>query len=133
MTHDAAHAIAVALSSATSLIAAAAPQVPMGDEQVIAVSIGAGLIGGLVSTLASDLALSNRELSKRMLASGMAAPAIVAGAITLWVPVPTLFVVFALSGIAGLIAWPISQVLPKLAPSLLKDVLKKWLAGGNEK
>ena len=129
MTHDAAHAAAWLVSSAYGLTLAAAPQVPMSDERVLVVSIGAGLIGGLVSLLIDDVQLSKRELAKRMLASGMASGAMVAGVIVFYVPEPRLLQVGGLALTAGIIAWPISQLLPKLAPSVLKNALKGWLKG----
>lgn len=127
MTHDIAHAIGYALWSATGLLIAGAPQVPMSDEMVLGVSIGAGLIGGIVSTLIADGAITARELLKRMIASGMASGAMVAGVIIYTMPEPRLLAVGGLALGAGIVAWPVSQTLPKLAPSILRDGLRKWL------
>ena len=109
---------------------AVAPQVPMSDSQVLVVSIGAGLVGGILSALISDGVLTAREVIKRMIASGMAAGAMVAGAIIYAIPEPRLLTVWGLALTAGLVAWPISQLLPKLAPAVLRDGLNKWLGRG---
>jgi len=129
MSHDVANALAWLTTSAYGVTIAAAPQVPMGDAQVLAVSIGSGLIGGLVSALVADVVLTPRELAKRMLASGMASGAMVAVAIVYTVSEPRLLLVAGMAMSAGLVAWPVSQMLPKLAPSILRDAIKKWLGG----
>jgi len=136
MSSEAAHAFAWIISTAYGLTIAASPQVPMSDEKVLIASIGAGLIGGLVSALIDDAPLTKRKLGARMLASGMASGAMVAGAIIYWVPEPRFLAVGGLALFAGIIAWPISQVLPKLAPSVLRDTLKGWAKtwiGGRDK
>lgn len=127
MTHDAAHAIAWIISSAYGVTVVASPQVPMSDERVLVVSIGAGMIGGLVAALLGDSPLTKRKLGAMMLSSGMASGAMVAGAIIYWVPEPRLLAVGGLALTAGIIAWPISQLLPRLAPSVLRDALKSWV------
>jgi len=136
MTHDAAHVMALILSSGYAFTVAASPQVPMSDERVLVVSIGAGMIGGLVAALLGDSPLTKRKLGAMMLSSGMASGAMVAGAIIYLVPEPRLLAVGGLALTAGIIAWPISQLLPKLAPSVLRDTLKSWAKtwiGGSDK
>lgn len=130
MTHDAAHALGWMMTSTYGVTIALAPQVPMTDLQVLSVSVGAGVIGGIGAALLSDDALTIRSVVKRMLASGMASGAMVAGAIIHFVPEPRLLAVGGLAMTAGLIAWPVSQALPKMAPALLRDAIKKWLGGG---
>lgn len=136
MTHDAAHAMALILSSGYALVVAASPQVPMSDGRVLVVSIGAGMIGGLVAALLGDTTLTKKKIGAMMLSSGMASGAMVAGAIIYWVPEPRLLAVGGMALFAGIIAWPISQLLPKLAPSVLRDTLKGWVKtwiGGSDK
>jgi hypothetical protein len=97
---------------------------PLSDEQMLGVSIGAGLFGGLVATLQQGQQLSIRELGLRSVASAMSAPAIVA--VMLWQLelTPRLFGVVAVAGVAGLIAWPMAQMVPKMVPKLVRE----WLA-----
>lgn len=130
MAHDQT-TIGLLLAGAALTQAAAAPQVPMSDQQVVVVAVSSGLIGGVVSTLMAEVALANwREFIKRGLASGMIAPAIVAAAILYVLPAPTLLLVVAASGVAGLVAWPCAQLLPKLAPEALRNGIKRWLSAG---
>lgn len=127
MTHEAGHAAAWIISTAYAVTVVASPQVPMSDERVLVVSIGAGLIGGLVSALLSDAPLTKRKLGAMMLSSGMASGAMVAGAIIYFVPEPRLLAVGGLALTSGMISWPISQWLPKIAPSVMRDALKGFL------
>ena len=34
------------------------------------------------------------------------------------------------SGIVGIVAYPIATVLPKMAPAAVRDAIKKWIGGG---
>ncbi len=128
IAHDAMNAASALALSAYATTVASAPQVPMDDVQVVIVSLSAGLIGGLIATLSSEATVTKRDLAKRMLASGMAAPGIVLLALVYYVPEPTLLKVVAISGVAGLVAWPVAESLPKLVPSALKTLLKRWFA-----
>ena len=128
MAHDS--ALAALLSGALLLQAAAAPQVAMSDAQVLGVSVGCGLIGGVISTLADATRDTHwSEWVKRAMASGMVAPALVVVAILQLFPERTLLLVTASAGVAGLVAWPVSQLLPKLAPGAIRDALKGWIGG----
>lgn len=102
----------------------------MSDAQVLGVSVGAGLMGGVISTLAEATRETHwSEWVKRAAASGMVAPAIVVVAILNLLPDRTLLVVTATAGVAGLVAWPVSQLLPRLAPAALRDALKGFIGG----
>lgn len=127
MAHDTGHVLGALIALSYTTTAAMAPQVPMSDEQVVGISIGAGLIGGLVYTLVADGAMTARDLGKRSLASAMSAPAIVAVLLYKLQVEPRLFGVVAVAGIAGLSAWPLAQAIPKLAPQVFRDWLRKVL------
>lgn len=127
-------------SSAVYLIAAAAAaqvvaqptEVPLGDLQLLAVTIGAGLMGGLVATLNAPEELSLRHLAKRCIASGMVAPALVAG-VLLWSEAhPTLFQAVATSCISGMVAWPCWEISQPLMRKLLPAAARKWIGGGDD-
>ncbi len=125
MTHDAGHISTVLMALAYTTTVAILPQGPLSDEQMLGVSIGAGLFGGLVATLQQGQQLSIRELGLRSVASAMSAPAIVA--VILWQLelTPRLFGVVAVAGIAGLVAWPLAQMVPKLVPKLVREWLSR--------
>ena len=126
MSHDGG-AILGATVIAYAATVAAAPQVPLSDIQMVAISISAGLFGGVLMTVIEDADISKRGLIKRMLASAMAAPALLLAALEWSHREPYLLAVVAISGVAGLVAWPIATMLPKLAPKALKRVLKNWI------
>jgi hypothetical protein len=118
------------ITSAYGATLAVAPQVPLTDVQVLGVGIGAGIVGGIGSALIGDGSLTVRLVVSRMLASGMASGAMVAAYVIYVVPEPRLLAVGLAAMFAGLIAWPVSQALPRMVPSLMRDALKKWLGGG---
>ena len=124
MSHDAGNLSMALMALAYTTTVAVLPQGPLSDEQMLGVSIGAGLFGGLVATLQQGQQLSIRELGLRSVASAMSAPAIVA--VMLWQLelTPRLFGVVAVAGVAGLIAWPMAQMVPKMVPKLVRE----WLA-----
>lgn len=130
MTSDAAHLIAYTIAASATLVAVAAPQGPLGDLQIIAISSGLGMAGGLFGALISDESLTPRNLSKRILASGIVAPALVTLAMMQLDADYRLLHVVGTSGVVGIIAYPIATTLPKLAPTALRDLVKKWLGGG---
>jgi hypothetical protein len=117
------------MAAAYATTVAVAPQGPLSDLQVISIAVGTGMMGGLVGALISDESLSMRVLARRILASGLIAPALVAVAMLQIGNDYRLLHVVAASGSVGLIAYPVAITLPKLAPSALKDVVKKWLGG----
>ena len=69
-------------------------------------------------------------LSKRILASGLIAPALVVLAMLQMDTEHRLLHVFAASGGVGLVAYPVATTLPKLAPAAIRDAIKKWIGGG---
>ena len=129
MTHDAGHALGWMMTSAYGATLVIAPQVPLTDIQVLGVGIGAGIVGGIGSALIGDGTLTVRLVVSRMLASGMASGAMVAAYVIYWVPEPRLLAVGLAAMTAGLVAWPVSQALPKMVPALMRDALKRWLGG----
>ena len=130
MTHDAGQTLGLLVTSAYGVTIAVAPQVPLTDLQVLLVGVGAGIVGGIGSALIGDGTLTLRLVVSRMLASGMASGAMVAAYVIYWVPEPRLLAVGLAAMTAGLIAWPVSQAVPRMVPSLMRDALKKWLGGG---
>lgn len=125
MTHDAAHAAALILSGATVVTAVVAPQVPLSDVQILVLSVACGAIGGVVATLMSEDVITLRGMAMRGLASVLVAPGIVAVALIQSGLEPRLLTVAAAAGIAGMCAWPVAQLLPKLAPAKLRE----WFGG----
>ena len=118
------------MATAYATTVAVAPQGPLSDLQVISIAVGTGMMGGLVGALISDESLGWRVLSKRILASGLIAPALVALAMLQIGGDHRLLHVVAASGGVGLIAYPVAITLPKLAPTALRDAVKKWIGGG---
>jgi hypothetical protein len=125
VAHDAGHISTAILALAYTTTVAVAPQGPLSDEQMLGVSIGAGLVGGLVATLSPGNQLSLRELGLRSLASAMSAPAIVAAMLWHLELTPRLFGVVAVAGVAGLLAWPLAQLVPKMVPKLVREWLTR--------
>lgn len=122
-------AIAVVLAMATTTAAAAAPQVPMSEIQVLIVSAGFGLFGGVVATLIEAGTIQARNLFLRMLASMMMAVSMVGGYFT-WTEAQTTYLsVFALSGVSGMSAWHVTLAIPKLVPVVIKEALKRASGG----
>lgn len=124
-------AVGILIAASLAVTAAAAPQGPLSDLQIISIAVGTGMMGGLVGALISDEALSPRVLSKRILASGLIAPMLVVIAMLQVGTDHRLLHVVAASGGVGLIAYPVAITLPKLAPSVLRDTMKKWIGGGS--
>jgi hypothetical protein len=130
MSSEAAHIIAYTITASTLVVTAAAPQGPLSDLQIILISSGLGMAGGLVGALISDEALIPRNLIKRILASGIVAPALVTLAMMQIEADYRLLHVVATAGIVGVVAYPIATVLPKMAPAAIRDLIKKWIGGG---
>ena len=125
MTNDAAHAAGAVLWAAAAVTAAAAPQAPLSDLQILIISVACGAIGGVVATLMSEDVITLRSMAMRGLASVLVAPGIVAAALIHFGAEPRLLVVSAAAGVAGMCAWPIAQLLPRLAPAKLRE----WMGG----
>ena len=128
MSQDA--AIGILIGASLTVTAAAAPQGPLSDVQIIIIAVGTGMMGGLVGALISDEVLGWRVLAKRILASGLIAPALVVLAMLQMDTDHRLLHVFAASGGVGLIAYPVATTLPKMAPAAIRDAIKKWIGGG---
>lgn len=122
-----------ALIAATALAQVASQPVgPLSDIQMLSVAVGSGLVGGFVATLMADEEISRRGLAKRMLASGMIAPALTLLAL-MWLGAhPTWLVVAAVSGPAGLFAWPIWELAPGLVRKYLPKAVEKRLGGDGD-
>lgn len=131
MSHDGPHLLGAIAAAAYVTTVAGAPQIPMSDEQVLVTAIGSGLMGGLVSALMADGDLTRRVIATRMLACGMVSPSLVAAGIVYAIPSPSMLMVGALSGVAGMVAWPVATILPKLAPQALRKWFKSWIGGGD--
>lgn len=123
MTHDAAHFTAVLLAGAAVSTAAASPQVPLTETQILIISMSFGAMGGVLATLMSDELITVRGMLMRAFASIMAAPGIVWLLLLHYNPEPTILAIFAVSGFSGLAAWPIASAIPNIAPSKLKELL----------
>lgn len=130
MTLDAAHVIAYTIAASAMLVTVSVPHAPVSDLQIIGISAGLGMAGGLVGALIGDEALTPRNLIKRILASGIVAPALVTIAMMQAGVEFRLLHVVGTAGIVGVVAYPVATTLPKLAPTALRDAVKKWLGGG---
>jgi hypothetical protein len=130
MSSEAAHVIAYTIAASTVLVTVAAPQGPLSDLQIIAISAGLGMAGGLVGALIGDEVMSPRNLAKRVLASGIVAPALVTLTLLQLEVESRLLHVVGVSGVVGIVAYPIATVLPKMAPAAIRDAIKKWIGGG---
>lgn len=126
MSQDGA-AVGILMAAAWATTAAAAPQVPLSDLQIVAISVGTGMMGGLVGALISDEALSPRVLAKRILASGLIAPALVVLAMLQLGTDHRMLHVVAAAGGVGLIAYPVATTLPKLAPTALREAFRRFM------
>jgi hypothetical protein len=120
MSHDAAHAAALVIAGAAAILAAAPPQAPLGDGQVLAIAVACGAIGGVVATLMAEDAISVRGMLMRGLASILIAPGIVTGGIIYTDREPTLMIVASAAGVAGMLAWPVAQQSQKVAQMAVK-------------
>lgn len=112
-----------------SLVATGLTPHPLTELQVLLVSFGAGVLGGLTHALIEDVDWHWREYAKRMLASGLVAPGLVALAIIHVLPTSGLLHVVSASGIAGLAAFPVAKQIPKLAPKALREWWSKVFGG----
>ncbi len=130
MSSEAAHVIAYTVAASTLMVTVAAPQGPLSDLQIIAISSGLGMAGGLVGALISDESLNPRNLIKRILASGIVAPALVTLSLLQLEVEHRLLHVVATAGVVGIVAYPVATTLPKMAPTAIRDLIKKWLGGG---
>lgn len=117
----------VALMQVTQTVANLPP--PLTEFQIVVFAIVAGFMGGLVASLSEDSKLTKKELLRRVLSSGMVAPAIVVSIIIYSKVAITLLPVVAISGVGGLIAWPIASGLPKLAFGAFRSWLSSKLPG----
>lgn len=119
------------MASGGLLITGASSQTHLSELQVIAVASGAGLAGGFVHALLDNVDWHWREYGKRILASGMVAPAVVLGLLVwgLKLETFTLLPVVAAAGPAGIVSYPIAQLLPKLAPRALRDWFERNFGG----
>lgn len=109
----------IGIAAAAQVVAQPAG-LPLTDVQLLAVTVGSGLMGGLGATLSALGEISIRHLAKRCIASGMVAPAIVAGFLFWRDLQPTLFQLWAISLVAGMAAWPGWALAKMLAPEWLK-------------
>ena len=119
------------LVAAGGLLALGSSPTLLSEAQVLAIASGAGLAGGFVHAMFDDVDWHWREYAKRILASGMVAPAIVV-AILVWglkLPHYSLLPVAAASGPAGIVAYPIARMLPRMAPKALRDWIERTWGG----
>lgn len=127
MLHDGGQfATWVAVLAYVTLGAATGDEV-LGGEATVAVAASAGLMGGFLSTLWGVGAIRVRDLTSRMIASGMVSPALVIGSIYLLKVPQTVALVLCCSGIAGLAAYPIAQIIPKMSVKWFKELIKRVL------
>lgn len=132
MSAETSTAAAMIAAAATAQVVAQPANVPLGEIQLLAVTIGAGLMGGLVATLNAPEEISLRHLAKRCVAAGMVAPALVAGALFWSETTPTLFQAVAASCISGMVAWPVWEMTPPLLRKLLPAAARKWIGGADD-
>ena len=130
MSHDGA-VVGALVAVAWATTAAAAPQVPLSDLQIILIAVGTGMMGGLVGALIADEPLSPRVLAKRILASALVAPALVVIAMMQIGTDHRMLHVVAAAGGVGLIAYPVATTVPRMVPSALREAIKRWIGGGN--
>lgn len=122
------------LKLAGTLLLAASTTAALSDEQTLVWALSAGVCGGVVAALVGEARLTTRGILLRVIASTLAAPAILLGMVALlrWRGVAvemTLAPVAALSGIAGLSAWPLcnmaSEWVQKSGSGALRALIKR--------
>ena len=125
MAHGVSDAVQLGtLATGTALVSAGLTPHILTELQVLLVAWGCGILGGLVHALIEEIDWHWKEYAKRMLASGLVAPSLVAVAILYVLPSPSLLHVVSAAGPAGIAAYPLARLIPKLAPK----ALKKWWA-----
>ena len=127
MSHDGGQLAAWVAIAAYGTLGAATGDEVLGGTETVAVAASAGLMGGFLSTLWGVGAIRVRDLTSRMIASGMVSPALVIGSIYLLKAPQTVALVLCASGIAGLAAYPIAQVIPKMSVKWFKELILRML------
>lgn len=128
------------LIAAAAAFAVAAGSQPLSHEAALGISAAMGVVGGTVSALAmaGDASLSARRVAVCVLTTAMVAPMIVFTTLdTLHDGSRHLIPVVTTSGVAGLIAWPVtdktmrafSTVSPQKFGRWLVDTLRKVIGG----
>lgn len=120
MSHDAAHAAALVLAGAVTILAATPPQGVLSEVQTLAIAVACGAIGGVVATLMAEDVISIRGMLMRGLASILVAPSLVTSGILYTDYSPTLMVVASVSGVSGMLAWPVAQQSQKVVQAATK-------------
>lgn len=138
MTHDAT-AIGLLLAVAAGVVTTG--DTPLAAEAALGISAAMGVVGGTVSALvmAGDASISVRRVAVCVLTTAMVAPMLVFTALDALhdgsrhvIPVVTT------SGVAGLIAWPVTDkamrafaaVSPREFGAWLLDILRKVIGRG---
>ncbi len=105
--------------------AAATPQVPLEEWQVIAIAIGAGCVGAIAETL-RESGLKPAAIIMRIITCSFFCLAM-AGGLLIWIktPLTALPVAVTCCGV-GLFAWPLSEKARTHVPRLFGDTLQKW-------
>lgn len=104
--------------------AAATPQVPLEEWQVIAIAIGAGCVGGIAESLRS-LDLGWHEILLRLIACSMFSLFAVGVILHMWLNIHlTMLPVSVVSCGVGLFAWPMAEKTREATP----EFVKKWLS-----
>lgn len=127
MLHDGGQFATWAAVAAYVTLGAATGDEVLGGLATVCVAASAGLMGGFLSTLWGVGAIRIRDLTSRMIASGMVSPGLVVGTIYIADVQQTVAIVLCASGIAGLAAYPIAQVIPKMSVKWFKELIKRVL------
>lgn len=127
MSHDGGIVAAWVAYAAYGALGAAAGDEVLGGLATVCVAASAGLMGGFLSTLWGVGAIRIRDLTSRMIASGMVSPGLVVGTIYISDVQQTVAIVLCASGIAGLAAYPIAQIIPKMSVKWFKELILRML------
>lgn len=112
------------LAYAQLTVAAPAATV-LSDYQILLAATSAGLISGVFMTYNSEEPVAMRNLVRRLLGSSVVAPCLVSGAFIYWSFPPHLYYVVGVSVVAGSIAYPVADALPRFASTIIKVVGSK--------
>lgn len=109
------------LAYAQLTVAAPAATV-LSDYQILLAAASAGLISGVFMTFNGEDPVETRNLVRRLLGSSVVAPGLVSGAFIYWSFPPHLYYVVGVSVVAGSIAYPVADALPRFASTIIKVV-----------
>lgn len=127
MTHD---TTVITLLAAVAAGVVTTGDTPLAAEAALGISTAMGIVGGTVSALvmAGDASISVRRVAVCVLTTAMVAPMIVFTTLdTLHDGSRHVIPVVSTSGVAGLIAWPVTDKAMKAFASVSPGAFGRWL------